>query len=155
MNLSKLKSLSGDASFRKFYRYNKVIIVLSKKNARKNLLIYDAVNKILIKNKIKAPKLISQNYKLKNIQIEDFGNFTVYQEIKKNNKKKLIYYKNIIKLLNLIQKIKTKRIKTFLGSIYKVPKYSKKILLNEAKLFLDWYVPKKIKKKNQTLLKKN
>ena len=154
MNLSKLKSLSGDASFRKFYRYNNTIIVVSKKEIKKNLLIYDAINKILIKNKIKAPKLIRQNYKFKNIQIEDFGNFTVYQEIKKNNKKKLIYYKNIIKLLNLIQKIKTKRIKTFLGSIYKVPKYSKKILLNEAKLFLDWYIPKKVKKKNQTLLKK-
>ena len=154
MNLSKLKSLSGDASFRKFYRYNNTIIVVSKKETRKNLLIYDAVNKILIKNKIKAPKLISQNYKSKNIQIEDFGNGSVYLIIKKNNKKKFIYYKKIIKLLNSVQKIKTKKIKTFLGSIYKVPKYSKKILLNEAKLFLDWYVPKKIKKKNQNLLKK-
>ena len=154
MNLSKLKSLSGDASFRKFYRYNNTIIVVSKKETRKNLLIYDAVNKILIKNKIKAPKLTSQNYKSKNIQIEDFGNVTVYLAIKKNNKKKFIYYKKIIKLLNSVQKIKTKRTKTFLGSIYKVPKYSKKILFNEAKLFLDWYVPKKIKKKNQNLLKK-
>ena len=154
MNLSKIKSLSGDASFRKFYRYNNTIIVVSKKETRKNLLIYDAVNKILIKNKIKAPKLISQNYKSKNIQIEDFGNVSVYLAIKKNNKKKFIYYKKIIKLLNSVQKIKTKRTKTFLGSIYKVPKYSKKILLNEAKLFLDWYVPKKIKKKNQNLLKK-
>ena len=60
MNLSKLKSLSGDASFRKFYRYNNTIIVVSKKDTRKNLLIYDAINKILIKNKIKAPKLINQ-----------------------------------------------------------------------------------------------
>ena len=154
MNLSKLKSLSGDASFRKFYRYNNTIIVVSKKETRKNLLIYDAVNKILIKNKIKAPKLISQNYKSKNIQIEDFGNVSVYLAIKKNNKKKFIYYKKIIKLLNSVQKIKTKRTKTFLGSIYKVPKYSKKSLFNEAKLFLDWYVPKKIKKKNQNLLKK-
>jgi len=154
MNLSKLRSLSGDASFRKFYRYNNIIIVVSKKETRKNLLIYDAINKILIKNKIKAPKLIGQNYKSKNIQIEDFGNVTVYQKIKKNKKKKIIYYKKIIKLLNLVQKIKKNRIKTFLGSFYKVPKYSKRILLNEAKLFLDWYVPKKIKKKNQTLLKK-
>ena len=154
MNLNKLKSLSGDASFRKFYRHNNIIIVVSKKETRKNLLIYDAINKILIKNKIKAPKLISQNYKSKNIQIEDFGNDSVYLIIKKNNKKKFIYYKKIIKLLNSIQKIKTKRIKTFLGSIYNVPNYSKKILLNEAKLFLDWYVPKKIKKEDQNLLKK-
>ena len=154
MNLNKLKPLSGDASFRKFYRYNNNIIIVSKKETKKNLLIYDAINKILNKNKIKAPKLISQNYKSKNIQIEDFGNNTVYQIIKKNNKKKFIYYKKIIKLLNSVQKIKTKRTKTFLGTIYKVPKYSKKILLNEAKLFLDWYVPKKIKKKNHILLKK-
>ena len=154
MNLSKLKSLSGDASFRKFYRNKNNIIVVSKKDIRKNLLIYDAINKILIKNKIRAPKLISQNYKSKYIQIEDFGNVTVYQKLKKNNKNKLTCYKKIIKLLNLVQKIKTKKIKTFLGSSYKVPKYSKKILLEEAKLFLDWYVPKKIKKKNQTLLKK-
>ena len=40
------------------------------------------------------------NYKSKNIHIEDFGNTTVYQIIKKNNKNKLIYYKKIIKLLN-------------------------------------------------------
>ena len=91
MNLNKLKSLSGDASFRKFYRHNNIIIVVSKKQTRKNLLIYDAINKILIKNKIKAPKLVSQNYKSKNIHIEDFGNTTVYQQIKNNNKKKLIY----------------------------------------------------------------
>ncbi len=153
MNLNKLKSLSGDASFRKFYRNKNNIIVFSKKDIRKNLLIYDAINKILIKNKIGAPKLISQNYKSKYIQIEDFGNVTIYQKLK-NNKNKLTYYKKIIKLLNSVQKIKTKKIKTFLGSSYKVPKYSKKILLEEAKLFLDWYVPKKVKNKNQTLLKK-
>ncbi len=33
-----------------------------------------------------APKLISQNYKSKHIQIEDFGNITVYQKLKRNNK---------------------------------------------------------------------
>ena len=154
MNLNKLKPLSGDASFRKFYRYKNVIIVFSKKDSKKNLLIYDAINKILIKNKINAPKLISQNYNSKYIQIEDFGNITVYRKLKKNYKNKLIYFKKIIKLLNLVQKIKTKKIKTFLGSNYEVPKYSKKILFEEAKLFLDWYAPKKIAKKNQTLLKK-
>ena len=154
MNLNKLKPLSGDASFRKFFRYKNAIIVYSKKDTKKNLLIYDAINKILIKNKINAPKLISQNYKSRYIQIEDFGNITVYRKLKKNNKNKLIYFKKIIKLLNLVQKIKTKKIKTFLGSNYEVPKYSKKILFEEAKLFLDWYAPKKIAKKNQTLLKK-
>ena len=154
MNLNKLIPISGDASFREFYRSKNSIIVFSKKDKRKNLLIYDAINKILNNNKIKAPKLINQNYKSNKIEIEDFGNITVYQKLKKLKKIKLIHYKKIIKLLNLIQKIKTRKIKNFLGSSYVVPKYSKKLLLDEAKLFLDWYIPKKIKKKNQSLLKK-
>ena len=78
MNSGKsLVQLSGDASFRKFYRLKnkkKTILVFSKKEKRKNLLIYDAVNKILIKNKIKAPKLISQNYEKNLIEIQDLGN---------------------------------------------------------------------------------
>ena len=154
MNLNKLKSISGDASFREFYRSKNSIFVFSKKDKRKNLLIYDAINKILNNNKIKAPKLINQNYKLNQIQIEDFGNMTVYKKLKKNKKKKLIYYKKIIKLLYLIQKIKTRKIKNFLGLNYTLPKYSKKLLLDEAKLFLEWYVPKKIKKKKSKSIKK-
>ena len=48
-SLVKLKKIKGDASFREFYRNreNKSIIVISKKEKLKNLLIYDAVNKIL------------------------------------------------------------------------------------------------------------
>ena len=64
MNLNNLTQLSGDASFRKFYRkINKdktSIIVFSKKEKKNNLLIYDAINKILIKNNICAPCLITQ-----------------------------------------------------------------------------------------------
>ena len=60
-SLAKLKKIKGDASFREFYRNreNKSIIVISKKEKLKNLLIYDAINKILIKNKILAPILLS------------------------------------------------------------------------------------------------
>ena len=63
-SLAKLKKIKGDASFREFYRNkkNKSIIVVSKKEKLKNLLIYDAINKILIKNKILAPNLLSENY---------------------------------------------------------------------------------------------
>ena len=52
-----LKKIKGDASFRSFYRKKnrkKVsIIVSAKKEKKKNLLIYDAINKLLIKNGIK------------------------------------------------------------------------------------------------------
>ena len=57
-------NMSVFVSFREFYRNreNKSIIVVSKKEKLKNLLIYDAINKILIKNKILSPILLSENY---------------------------------------------------------------------------------------------
>ena len=158
MNLNKLKKLSGDASYRIFFR-NKIfkessIVVYCKKQKKSNLVIYDSINKIFIKNKLIAPKLIKNSYIKNYIEIQDFGHTTVFQLQKKKNSKKLFYYKKIILLLNKIQKIKTKKIKTFLNQDYKIPNYSKKILLNEASLFLQWYLPKFIIGKKKIILKK-
>ena len=87
MNLKKFKKLSGDASFRQFYRTNNSVLVYCKIQKRTNLLNYDAVNKILIKNKILAPGLISQNYKKNFIEIEDFGNKNMLYKIKSSKNK--------------------------------------------------------------------
>ena len=61
----KLKKISGDASFREFYRLKKgnktTIIVQANKEKFKNLITYAIINNILKENKINAPKLIS-NY---------------------------------------------------------------------------------------------
>ena len=63
--MKKLVPLKGDASIRKFYRkknnHNTSIIVFAKKEKFKNLLVYDAINKVLNKNKILAPKLYKEN----------------------------------------------------------------------------------------------
>ena len=89
MNLDKkiFKKIKGDASFRSFFRKKArdktSIIVYAKKEKKKNLLIYDAINKILIKNGIKAPKILNNNYKQNFIEIEDFGNFSIYSNLKK------------------------------------------------------------------------
>ena len=48
---SKILPIAGDASFRKFYRKKKALLIFCKKDKKKNLLIYDAINKVLIKNK--------------------------------------------------------------------------------------------------------
>ena len=58
---------------------NTSIIVFAKKEKFKNLLIYDAINKILIKNKILAPNLYEENYSKNYIEIEDFGNETLFK----------------------------------------------------------------------------
>ena len=151
LNKKGLKKIKGDASFRVFYRKKKnrknSIIVYAHKEKEKNLLIYDAVNKLLIKNNIFAPKLYSENYKENFIEIEDFGNNTVFKLLKKNSANKINLYKDSIDLLNNIQKIKQNKIKNFRNKIYRLPKYDKKELLAEAKLFSLWYAKKFIPKK--------
>ena len=141
---AKLKKIKGDASFRKFFRNkeNNSILVFSKKEKIKNLLIYDAINKILIKNKILAPNLLSENYVNNYIEIQDFGNQTLFEILKNKNNNKLNNFKEIVKILNKIQLIKDKKIKNFKNKFYKIQEYKKKILFDEAKLFCEWYVPK-------------
>jgi aminoglycoside/choline kinase family phosphotransferase len=156
LNKSILKKIKGDASFRFFYRKknNKKnsIIVYATKEKKKNLLIYDAINSLLIENKILAPKLYKENYKQNFIEIEDFGDDTVFKLLKKSGSNKINLYKKSIDLLTKIQKIKQNKIKNFKGKNYKLPVYDGNKLFKEAKLFYDWYAKKYIsKKKLQTL----
>ena len=147
--LKKFIEIKGDASFRKFYRNkkNKSIIVLANKQKNKNLLIYDAINKILIKNKILAPKLLKQSYLKNYIEIKDLGTKTIHQLLKQKKNNNYLILKKVIRILNKIQLIKDRKIKNFKDQYYKIGKYNNKILFNEAKLFCDWYVPEKLSKK--------
>ncbi|MDA9177694.1 phosphotransferase [Candidatus Pelagibacter sp.] len=155
----KLKKIKGDASFRYFFRKKdnntSSIIVYAKKNKKLNLLVYDAINKILIKNDILAPRLINENYSKGFIEIQDFGNQTIFYFLKRNKKNKLLIFKKIINLLNKIQLIKNKKTINFKKQNYIIPKYSSKILLEEAKLFSNWYAPQKIPQANQSKFKKD
>jgi aminoglycoside/choline kinase family phosphotransferase len=160
MKLTKnLKQIKSDASFRYFFRNKKKklssVIVYAKKDKRLNLLTYDAINKILIKNNILAPKLINENYAKNFIEIQDLGNQTVFSFLKNKNKNKLLIFKKIINLLNKIQLIKDKKVINFKKQNYIVPKYSSEILLDEAKLFSAWYAPQVVPQANQSKFKKN
>ena len=151
--LKNFKEIKGDASFRKFYRNKKKnsIIIIANKEKNKNLLIYDAINKILIKNEIIAPKLLNQNYLKNYIEIQDLGKETVYQLFKNKNKDNYTILKEAVKVLNKIQLIKDKKIKNFKNKYYKIKKYKKEILFNETKLFCDWYTPKILSKNKYKL----
>jgi aminoglycoside/choline kinase family phosphotransferase len=156
MKFSKdFKEIKGDASIRKFYRNTKKnsIIVFANIEKIKNLLIYDSINKILIKNNIIAPKLLSQNYRNNFIEIQDLGKETIYQTFIKNKKDHYLILKKVINVLNKIQKIKDKKIKNFNNKFYKIKNYNNKVLFDETKLFNDWYIPKKLNKKKIHLFK--
>ena len=155
----KLLSISGDASFRQYYRkFNQkkklsTIIVISKKEKNKNLLVYSAINQFLLDHNIRAPRLLTENYKKGFIEIEDFGNITILNILKKSRKKFHIYKKTVDLLIKL-QKIKSRIIKNFFGKSYKLENYSVKILHKESDLFFDWYLPLIMKKNKALKIKK-
>ena len=155
----KLASISGDASFRQYYRkFNQkkkqsTIIVISKKEKNKNLLIYSAINQFLLDHNIRTPRLLSENYKKGFIEIEDFGNITIFNILKKSRKKFHIY-KKIVDLLIKLQKIKPRTIKNFFDKSYKLENYSIKNLHKESDLFFDWYLPLIMKKNKARKIKK-
>jgi len=150
--------IKGDASFRKFYRKkNKKkssIIVYSQREKIKNLLNYDSINKLLLNNKISAPRLLSENFNQNYIEIEDLGTKTLLDILKKKKTNKFKIYKKILIILIKLQNIKVKKIKNFKKNFYKIPNYSKTLIYKEANLFLDWYVPYTLNKQKRSKIKK-
>ena len=152
----KLKKISGDASFREFYRIQKgsksSIIVLAKKDKFKNLVTYSAVNKILNTNGILAPKLLN-NFTNKNIiEIADLGKTSFYNFIK-NKKNKLSNYKKLIDIIIKMQKIKLKKEYNFKSNKIKFEKYNSYNLHKESDLFFDWYLKYLFTKKKSKQMK--
>ena len=139
----KLKKISGDASFREFYRVKKnnktSIIVFARREQYKNLFVYSAVNKILNSNNISSPKLLKNYYKNKMIEITDLGDKSFYDYIK-NKKNKFKDYRKLIELIIKLQKIKLKNQYFFSGKQIKFTKYSLSHLNKESDLFFDWYL---------------
>ena len=153
MNFLDFKKLSGDASHRNFYRNkkNNSIIVYTKNDKFKNLLIYDSINKLLNLNNIDAPVLINQYYAKNYIEISDLGDEVA---IKKFRKFKLANYKPLFKILNKLINIKQRKIKTFLNTYYEIPQYTDNLLFREAMLFSKWYLPTKMKRNTKKISNK-
>tara|TARA_B100001989_G_scaffold251951_1_gene232506 strand:+ start:3049 stop:4011 length:963 start_codon:yes stop_codon:yes gene_type:complete len=153
----KLKKISGDASSRKFYRIQKgketSIIVEAEKDTYKNLIVYAAVNEILRKNKINAPKLINTFLNNSFIEISDLGKNSFLEFIKKK-KNKFYYYKKIIDLLIKMQKIRIKNNYKFKDKKINFQYYDKRKLHEESDLFFDWYLKYLLKKKFKKKVKK-
>jgi len=153
----KLKKISGDASFREFYRLRKnkntSIIVSAKKDKFKNLAVYAVVNSILNANKINAPKLLSNHYKNNMIEISDLGEKSFYDHIV-SKKNKLKDYKSLIKLLIKIQKIKIKKVYKLDKFKIKIQKYTLSNLHKESDLFFDWYLKYFLKNKKISMVKR-
>ena len=139
----RMKKISGDASFREFFRVKKnnqtSIIVFARKEQYKNLIVYSVVNEILNSHNILSPKLLKNYYKDNMIEISDLGDKSFYEYIK-NKKNKLKDYKKLIELIVKLQNIKLKNEYFFSGKKIKFAKYSINHLHKESDLFFDWYL---------------
>ena len=146
----KIKKISGDASFREFYKIEKnskcTILVKANKNKFKNLIIYAAINEFLIKNKIKAPKLVQEYFANNMMEIEFLGNLSFLDYIR-NKKNKFNDYKKLIELIIKIQKISFKKNIKFKKNKIEIIKYNLTELHKESDLFFDWYLKNNSKKK--------
>ena len=148
--MKNLKEIKGDASFRRFFRKRNnnftSIIVISKKEKFKNLLVYDSINEVLCKNKILAPKLYNEYYSKNYLEIQDLGDDTIFKILTKKNSNKFFYFKKVINVLSQIQLIKDRKVKNFKNKVFVIPKYDNKILIKEANLFCNWYLKKNFSK---------
>ena len=156
----KIKKISGDASFREFYRVKKglksSIIVKANKEKQRNLINYIIINKVLNENKINAPKLINDYYENSIIEISDLGEKSFYNFII-SKKNKLSHYKKLIKLIIKLQKIRFKKVYKIGKYKLRVEKYTKQNLHKESDLFFDWYLTntlKNVRLKKQKKIKK-
>ena len=153
----RIKKISGDASFREFYRIKKnnktSIVVFAKKERFKNLIVYCLVNNILNKHKILSPKLINNYYKDNIMEITDLGDQSFYELIKRK-KNKFSYYEQLVEIILKFQKIKLKKIYFFEKNKIKFIRYSLNQLHKESDLFFDWYLKYTIKNKNLEKIKK-
>lgn len=147
----RLKKISGDASFREFYRIQKntktSILVKANKDKFRNLIVYAAINQILNKNKIKAPKLINEYFKSSMMEIEDLGSVS-FLEFIKQKKNKFKFYINLIDLIFKLQRLKLKKRINFKKYKIVLKNYNIKELHRESDLFFDWYLRNNCKKKN-------
>jgi aminoglycoside/choline kinase family phosphotransferase len=146
----KIKKILGDASFREFYKIEKnsklTILVKANKDKFRNLIIYAAINELLIKNKIKAPKLVQEYFEKNMMEIENLGSYS-FLEYVKNKKNKLSDYKKLVELIIKLQKIDFKKDIKFRNNKIRIKKHNLFELHKESDLFFDWYLKNNSKKK--------
>ena len=154
----KLKKIRSDASFREFFRLKKgnktSIIVTARKERFRNLVAYSAINKFLRGKGIHTPKTISQHFNEGIMEIEDFGDNTLFHSIRKS-KNIFPHYKKSINVILKLQKIKPiNKIKIKSNRNLKFDNYNLKNLHKDSDLFLNWYLPGVLGKRKSKKFKK-
>jgi len=153
------KSLTGDASFRRYYRIEILTDQLPALASQRSLIVMDApppredcrpflaINEMLIRHNVRVPKVIASDVNQGFIILEDFGDVVLSQVLTAENVDGL-YSQAMNQLIELQQAPPLDR--------YPLPAYSEIKLVDEMSLFDEWFLRKflmlKPSKEEQALL---
>ncbi len=123
-----LSALGGDASFRRYFRFNNIIAVDSPPQTQKNQE-FVAIDEALIKAGIRAPKILACDLNEGFLIEEDLGS-TTFAEVAAGDSRRAWY----IKAVSLLTKIA--------GVDIKLPPFDDAFIKMEFGIFLEWLLDK-------------
>ena len=127
------ESVSGDASFRSFYRIvntDPSYIAVNSPPKHENNEMYLHLSEYFLKNKIAVPQLLGKNVEEGFFLIEDFGRTLLYDALQTNGGKASKLRDQTIDLLIQWQKIDTETL----------PSYTPDMFIDECDLFKSWFL---------------
>lgn len=137
----RIAKIAGDASFRSYFRVftpdKKTFIVMDAPPEFEDIRPFCRVDQFLITNHFLAPKIFAVDYELGFILLEDFGDDKLNQVLARasgvdtNRLEESLYQSAVNVLVDLHQVSPPLDLKF----------YDHELLLKEAMLFVDWYIP--------------
>ncbi len=124
-----LLALSGDASFKAFYRLvheQKSYMVMAAPPAKEKVTEFFDIDKLLIQCGVRAPTILAVDLQQGYFLMEDFGDDLYYQTLSETNMHTL-YRKALATLLNMQS-----------GEIPNLPKFDAVAIQTEFSLFTEW-----------------
>ncbi|MBT7605987.1 MAG: phosphotransferase [Kordiimonadaceae bacterium] len=141
---AKIKSLAGDASFRRYDRINKgkqVAILMDAPPDFENTRPFVALAEHLRSIGLGAPKVYARDYEAGLLLLEDLGDDLLKRVLDREpNKEKLLYQKAVDELVKINNAPLTYHLSYGEGT-HCLQVYDMEMLLSEALLIADWYYP--------------
>ena len=134
-----IKKVAGDASFRSYYRIlfgNNSRILMFAPPPHEDIKPFEKIDKFLIEQGIKAPKIYARDEKIGFLLLEDFGDDTYNKILLKDPEKEFEIYSKALDVLLKLHKIEAPQ---------NVKSYNNAELFREVMLFIDWYLKLKNK----------
>ena len=131
--------IKNDASFRKYFRVDKKILMDADPNLGEDVGSFININHVLREFKLNVPEIFTIDKENGFLLLEDLGENIFSQILNSENEEQL--YKQAIEVLIEIYKKDLNKFSNFTF----LEKYSVEILQDESQLFIEWYLKKYLK----------